>query len=94
MEHHHGSQYGPYRTGGGYLFYALGAWTQPWMWVKLGFIAGLLGYHFACQVLMKHMQGGTFAYSSQQLRIWNEVATLFLFAIVFIVVLKSAIDWD
>ena len=32
-------------------------------------------------------------YSSFKLRIWNEIATLLLFAIVFIVVLKSAISW-
>ncbi len=78
---------------GGYLLYAMAAWTQPWMWVKLGFIVGLLAYHFACQVLMNRMQGGVFSYTSHQLRLWNEVATLFLFAIVFIVVLKSAISW-
>lgn len=39
------------------------------------------------------MKNGTFKYSSNQLRIWNELATLFLFAIVFIVVLKNALNW-
>ena len=32
-------------------------------------------------------------YTSFKLRIWNEVATILLFAIVFLVVLKSAISW-
>ena len=39
------------------------------------------------------MKNEVFKYSSTQLRIWNEVATLFLFAIVFIVVLKSTLSW-
>ena len=32
---------------------------------------------------------GIFKYSSQQLRIWNEVATIFLVAIVMLVVVKQ-----
>ena len=32
---------------------------------------------------------GLFKYSSQQLRIWNEVATIFLVAIVMLVVVKQ-----
>ncbi len=36
---------------------------------------------------------GIFKYSSQKLRVWNEVATIFLVAIVTIVVVKNAISW-
>jgi putative membrane protein len=36
---------------------------------------------------------GIFRYSSNQLRIWNEVATIFLIAIVMIVVVKDNISW-
>jgi putative membrane protein len=32
-------------------------------------------------------------WSSGQLRIWNEVATLFLVSIIFIVVLKGQLNW-
>ncbi|MEY3678192.1 MAG: protoporphyrinogen oxidase HemJ [Bacteroidota bacterium] len=64
-----------------------------WMLVKLSFVLGLLIYHFLCQRLMKQLKQGIFILSSTQLRIWNEVATIFLVAIVFTVVLKSAIDW-
>jgi putative membrane protein len=35
---------------------------------------------------------GKARYSSNQLRIWNEVATLFLVAIVFLIVLKNSLD--
>ncbi len=66
---------------------------MDWMLVKLGFVLGLLVYHFLCQRLMNQLKRGVFSFSSTQLRIWNELATIFLVAIVFTVVLKSAIDW-
>ncbi len=70
------------------------AWlSQPWMQIKLGLVVGLLVYHFICQHKMKQMARGIYTWTSTQLRIWNEVATIFLFAIVFLAVLKNAISW-
>jgi putative membrane protein len=70
------------------------AWlSQPWMQIKLAFVVGLLVYHFICQNKMKQMAKGIYKWTSTQLRIWNEVATIFLFAIVFLAVLKNAISW-
>jgi putative membrane protein len=70
------------------------AWlSQPWMQIKLAFVVGLLIYHFICQNKMKQMAKGIYIWTSTQLRIWNEVATIFLFAIVFLAVLKNAISW-
>ncbi|MFD0793389.1 protoporphyrinogen oxidase HemJ [Mucilaginibacter litoreus] len=66
---------------------------QPWLHVKLLFVIGLIAYHFICQQKMKQMAGGVFKWTSTQLRLWNELATVILFAIVFLVVLKSAINW-
>jgi putative membrane protein len=66
---------------------------QPWMHIKLTFVVGLIIYHFICQNKMKQMAKGLFTWTSTQLRIWNEVATLFLFAIVFLAVLKNAVNW-
>ena len=43
--------------------------------------------------MIKQMADGVFKWTSTQLRIWNEVATLFLFAIVFLAVLKNAVNW-
>jgi putative membrane protein len=72
----------------------LPAWlSQPWMQIKLGFVLGLLVYHFICQNKMKQMARGIYTWTSAQLRIWNEVATIFLFAIVFLAVLKNALNW-
>ena len=74
-------------------------WVHPvllsmnWMLVKLAFVLGLLVYHFLCQNIMNKLKQGLFTWSSTQLRLWNELATIFLVAIVFTVILKSAVDW-
>ncbi|MEO5909943.1 MAG: CopD family protein [Pelobium sp.] len=64
-----------------------------WMWVKLAFVAGLLIYHFICQRIVVQLKSEKFLMTSFQLRLWRELATIFLVAIVFTVILKSAIDW-
>jgi len=66
---------------------------QPWMQIKLAFVVGLIAYHFICQNKMKQMAKGIYRWTSTQLRLWNEVATIFLFAIVFLAVLKDAVNW-
>lgn len=76
------------------MLYIVPGWLyQPWMQVKLGFVIALIIYHFICQRIMKQLRNGVFHYSSNQLRLWNEVATILLVAIVFSVILKSAVDW-
>lgn len=78
---------------GTWLAVVSGFWTMPWFHLKILFVFGLFLYHIICQKIHLQMKKGIFKYSSTQLRIWNEVATLFLFAIVFIVVLKSTLSW-
>lgn len=63
-----------------------------WLWLKLGFVAMLYGYHLWCHVIFKQQQRGEIRYTSLQLRVINEIATVFLFAIVFLVVLKNALS--
>lgn len=70
-----------------------GLLQAPWFHVKLGFVAALLAYHFICQRIMNQLNAGIFKNSSFKLRLWNEVATILLVAIVFTVILKSAVDW-
>lgn len=66
--------------------------VPTWMWVKLGFLLGMYAYQFSCQSIFSHLQAGNFKYSSQKLRVWNEVATIFLIAIIFLAVLKSTVS--
>jgi protoporphyrinogen IX oxidase len=67
--------------------------VPTWLAIKLGFVAGLYAYHFSLQVIFRQQMKGVFRFSSQQLRIWNEVATIFLVAIVMLVVVKQNISW-
>ncbi len=64
-----------------------------WLWIKLGFVAGLYAYHFTLQKIYSDEMKGIFKYTSNQLRVWNEVATIFLIAIVMIVTVKDNISW-
>ena len=76
---------------GAWLILLLGTIPQ-WLWIKLIFVLGLYGYHFSLQFIYRRQMQGIFNYSSQQLRIWNEVATIFLVAIVMLVVVKQSIS--
>lgn len=62
---------------------------NPWLTIKLIFVFLLFLYHLSCGHLKNILDESSKKYSSNQLRLWNEVATLFLFAIVFLVVLKE-----
>lgn len=69
-------------------------WNIPsWMILKLFFVAGLTMYHLLTGTIYKQLQKNNIRYSGFKLRIWNEVATVFLVAIVFIVVLKGQGNW-
>jgi len=63
-----------------------------WLLVKLFFVAGLLTYHFTLHFIFRQQQKGIFKWNSQQLRIWNEVATIFLIAIVMLAVVKQLLS--
>jgi len=69
-------------------------WLQlPFMHVKLTFVLFLFVYQLICHRLYTQLQQHTQVWSSLKFRIWNEVATLFLVAIVFLIVLKNTVDW-
>ena len=77
-----------------WLLIIMPAWLQmPWMHIKLGFVVLLIAYHIKCQFIYKDLQNDVFKYSSNFMRLWNEGATLILFAVVFLVVLKNAFNW-
>lgn len=65
----------------------------PWMHVKLSFVVGLMIYHFICHAFFLKLQKGTDHRKGNFYRMWNELATLFLVAIVFIVILKGRGSW-
>ena len=77
----------------------MGGWTSiifmeegRWLLIKLIFVVFLYLYHFSLQIILNQQVKGIFNYTSQQLRLWNEVATVFLIAIVMLVVVKQSIS--
>jgi len=76
---------------GPWMWYLMGSFPQ-WLLIKLGFVIGLYAYHLTLHIICRQQMKGVFKYSSQQLRIWNEVATIFLVAIVMLAVVKQNIS--
>ena len=74
------------------LIYINPAILDTWLWIKIGFVVGLYFYHYSLHILYKQQKNNYFKFSSQQLRIWNEVATIFLISIVILVVVKQSLS--
>ena len=67
--------------------------SENWMLVKLAFVFCLYFYHGFCHNIYSKLQKDNVTYSAFKLRIFNEVSTIILFAVVFLVTVKSAINW-
>ncbi len=87
------SMIGTYLFGFWMAYETYGFDFPSWLLLKLAFVLGLTLYHLQCGLMFWNLQHDKLRYSSFGLRLWNEVATLFLVAIVFIVVLKDAGNW-
>ena len=64
----------------------------PWLLIKLFFVVGLFIYHITLHLIYRQQQKEIFKWSSQQLRLWNEVATIFLISIVMLAVVKQLLS--
>jgi putative membrane protein len=69
------------------------AYHENWLLVKLCFVILLYAYHLSLQTIVVQQKKGIFKYTSQQLRIWNEVATIFLIPIVMLATVKDGMSW-
>jgi putative membrane protein len=67
--------------------------TQPWFILKLVFVFLLSLYHLQTHFIFKQQQRDEMKWNSFRLRLWNEVATVFLFAIIFLVIPKPNSGW-
>lgn len=68
-------------------------WNQIWFILKFCFVLGLTLYHVQTHFIFRQMQRDIFRWTSARLRMWNEVATLLLFVIIFLVVPKRDEGW-
>jgi putative membrane protein len=69
--------------------YRIDLLQQAFFILKLCFVFGLALYHLQCHLIFKQLQSDTFKHSSMWLRVWNEVASVLLVAIVFIIKLQD-----
>lgn len=77
-----------------WMLIVIPAWlSQPWMHIKLLFVVLLIAYHLKCHQFVKQINNRTMTKTSSFFRIWNEGATLILFSVVFLVILKSTFNW-
>ena len=77
-----------------WLLILMPSWLlQSWMHLKLTFVALLIVYHLKTHRIFLKLQKNKIDYSEIFLRIWNEGATLLLFAIVFLAILKDGLHW-
>ena len=66
---------------------------DPWMHIKLFFVVLLLVYQFYGQRVLGRIAENPQYYTSIWMRLMNEVPTVILIAVVFLVVNKSHIHW-
>ena len=66
---------------------------EDWMIVKLVFVFILILYHIKTHFIQKNLRNELIQHSTDFMRIWNELPTIVLFSIVFLVILKSSINW-
>ena len=76
---------------GGWMGFLYGS-IPSWLGLKLGFVALLYAYHFTLHKIYLQQSKQIFKYSSQQLRVWNEIATILLVAIVILVSVKQQLS--
>ena len=84
---------GPWVMVKGYWYKTVLEDSGKWLLIKIIFVVLLYLYHFSLHAIYRQQARGQFAYSSQKLRIWNEVATIFLVPIVMLATVKQSISW-
>ncbi|MDR2637735.1 MAG: CopD family protein [Zoogloeaceae bacterium] len=79
----------------GLLAVLLGLWlwfgfgyTGAWLHIKTLLVVFLVAYNFYCGVLLRRFRDGTNTRGHVWFRVFNEVPTLIMFAVVFLAVLK------
>ncbi|HKL35828.1 MAG TPA: CopD family protein [Salegentibacter sp.] len=76
------------------LLYLSPGWlSQDWMLVKLGFVVLLYIYHIKTHLIFKELQSDIVKWTSNKMRLWNEVSTLILFSVIFLVIVRDALNW-
>ncbi len=65
---------------------------DTWLYVKLSLVIVLTLYHFHCIKIIRSFENQLFSFSSKQLRMYNEIATVILVGAVFLVETKNVLS--
>jgi putative membrane protein len=80
---------------GGFAMIFLRGWEwfsfNPWLHWKIGLVLLLVGYHHYSKSIMGGLAAGEKVMTSTQFRLYNEITTLFLAAIVLLAVYKNSL---
>lgn len=77
-------------SGGIAMLFLRPQWLQmPWMQLKLGLLLLLVAYHFSCGAHLRALRQNAGGLSSFGYRLYNEVPTLLLIAVVMLAVYKT-----
>lgn len=63
-----------------------------WLLLKLILVVFLYAYHYSLQIILNQQLKGIFKYSSDQLRMYNELATIFLITIVILAEVQNGMS--
>ena len=67
--------------------------NASWMHVKLGFVVLLYIYHIKCHMIYKELQHGIVKHTTNFMRLFNEGATIILFSVIFLVIVRHQLNW-
>lgn len=67
--------------------------AHTWLHIKILFVIALYAYFLSLHRIFKQLQADFYKKSAQFLRVWNEVATIFLVAIVTLASVKNSMSW-
>lgn len=66
-----------------------GLFMEPWMYAKTGLVALLIVHHVVTHGLWSKARAGSLDWKSLTVRLWNALAMLLLFALIYVVVRRG-----
>lgn len=66
-----------------------GLFMEPWMYAKTGLVALLIVHHMVTHGLWSKARAGALQWKSLSVRLWNALAMLLLFALIYVVVRRG-----
>ncbi|MBP6573181.1 MAG: CopD family protein [Flavobacteriales bacterium] len=75
------------------VFQRPGLLKEPSMQVGLGLVSLLAGYHLTVQRVYGQLERSELKWSTLQLRLWAQSATMLLFAVILVALMRDRLTW-